>query len=85
MQTMIALMHMVRKAPPPKVEPLWSSKRVAEYLDKHEDTVRMWRTTGYGPRFLKLPTGRILYRPEDVEAWLDLSVRISTSDDGQAR
>ena len=35
------------------------------------ETVRYWRSTGKGPASFRLPgTRRVLYRREDVEAWL---------------
>ena len=37
------------------------------------------RLKGNGPRFLKVGR-RVLYRPADIEAWLDEHIRRSTSD-----
>lgn len=28
------------------------------------------RIYGYGPKYLKISTGKVLYRPDDVLAWL---------------
>ena len=28
------------------------------------------RTYGYGPKYIKIGTGKVLYRPDDIERWL---------------
>ena len=43
-------------------------------LEKH-------RTHGTGPRYRKLG-GRVVYTIEDVQAWADIGLRQSTSDQG---
>ena len=44
-------------------------------------TLERYRVTGEGPRFLKLGR-RVLYRPANLDEWLDSRVRRSTSDPG---
>ncbi|MBA3859105.1 MAG: DNA-binding protein [Cyanobacteria bacterium PR.023] len=57
---------------------LGTSAEVAEFLNCEEVTVRTWRRTGKGPRFIRV--GRLVrYRWSDVEAWLAEREAASTS------
>lgn len=48
---------------------LLSPKELATLLNLKEGTLRVWRTRGFGPPYLKL--GRaVRYNPADVDAWL---------------
>lgn len=49
---------------------LLDSHEVAALLNISYQHVRRLRVTGQGPAFIKLPTGTIRYRVEDVEAWI---------------
>jgi predicted DNA-binding transcriptional regulator AlpA len=49
---------------------LLSDYEVADRASVSVATVRRWRQTGQGPRFLKIGAS-IRYRPEDVEVWLN--------------
>lgn len=33
------------------------------------------RIYGYGPKYLKIGSGKVLYRPDDIERWLAAQVR----------
>jgi predicted DNA-binding transcriptional regulator AlpA len=44
-------------------------------------TLEKHRTYGTGPRYSKLG-GRVVYRIEDLQAWVDLGSKASTSDLG---
>jgi len=44
-------------------------------------TLEKHRTYGTGPRYSKLG-GRVVYRLEDLQAWVELGARASTSDPG---
>lgn len=48
----------------------WNSAETAHRLGVPEPTVAQWRYKGTGPRSYKIGRHR-LYRPEDVEAWLE--------------
>lgn len=49
--------------------PLLTTAQLSRYLQTAEKTLRQWRWSGQGPRFVKV--GRaVRYRPEEVEAWL---------------
>ena len=53
-------------------------KRLSELIDVSERTFERWRVEGTGPAFVK--AGRkVLYRANDVEAWLLATRRQSTS------
>jgi predicted DNA-binding transcriptional regulator AlpA len=41
-------------------------------------TLNKWRVTGFGPKFVKLGK-RVLYRDEDIEAFITAGIRSSTS------
>lgn len=52
---------------------LMTSVEAAAYLRISRRTLERYRLTGSGPRYLKVGPGRrsrVLYRQEDVEAWL---------------
>jgi predicted DNA-binding transcriptional regulator AlpA len=44
-------------------------------------TLEKHRTYGTGPRYSKLG-GRVVYHPEDLQAWVALGAKASTSDPG---
>jgi len=44
-------------------------------------TLEKHRTCGTGPRYSKLG-GRVVYRLEDLQAWVELGLKASTSDPG---
>ncbi|MGH7087779.1 MAG: helix-turn-helix transcriptional regulator [Stellaceae bacterium] len=46
-------------------------------------TLEKHRIYGTGPRYSKLG-GRVVYRLEDLQAWVDSAVKVSTSDRGIA-
>lgn len=71
------------KAPPTKaatdpkgpieVWPCMNTKTLAELLGVGAQTIRKWRLTGGGPPYLRIGgarAGRVLYKREDVDAWL---------------
>jgi len=47
-------------------------------------TLERWRCRGGGPVYRKLGR-RVLYRPADVDAWINTRLRHSTSDMGAGR
>ena len=60
--------------------PLLSQNQAAELLGGVSPrTLERWRLTGEGPRFVKVGR-RALYRPEDLEAYIQSRVRRSTSE-----
>jgi hypothetical protein len=48
---------------------IWTCEDLAQALEITTDTLRIWRSQGQGPNFVK--AGRtVFYRIEDVKAWL---------------
>jgi DNA-binding transcriptional MerR regulator len=47
-----------------------SIEQLAEKLKTSVNTVRYWRTIGYGPKSARIGR-RVMYRRADVEAWID--------------
>ena len=69
---------------PITIEPtsrLLKEREVARFLTLEVATLRRWRWSGRGPRFLKLG-GAVRYELADIEAFKEASRRASTSDPG---
>lgn len=67
---------------------LLPSPEAAVLLGIQPQTLRKWRLTGGGPRYVRLglgPTGRVAYRPADIDAWLAARTFASTSAETVAR
>jgi hypothetical protein len=64
---------MVRSQASPEVvrRALWEPADTAAHIKIAEKTLTQWRWQRIGPPWLKLAGGRIRYRPEDVEQWLN--------------
>ncbi len=47
--------------------------QAAEYLGGTvpAETLKMWRSRGKGPRYIKTPNGRVRYRADWLDAFLD--------------
>lgn len=57
--------------------------RAAEYLGLKTKTLDNWRSTGRGPRYLKLGA-RVLYPQAELDAFKAANLRQSTSESGAA-
>lgn len=58
------------------MKPIMTTRELAEYLGKKPATITQWRYKDVGPAWSQLgdnEVGRktILYKAEDVQAWLD--------------
>jgi len=53
----------------------------ARFLGLSGRTLEKHRTYGTGPRYSKLG-GRVVYRVEDLQAWVERGAKASTSDPG---
>ena len=58
---------------------LMTQHEVAELLDVNIATLANWRSAGKGPKHVKL-VGRVKYRRADVAAFVNSSVRQSTTE-----
>jgi hypothetical protein len=52
------------------LERLWTTKETAERKGIPEPSLISMRFRKTGPPYLRLGNKKIMYRPEDVEAWL---------------
>ncbi len=64
---------------------LLTEKDVAQALSLSVRTIQAFRLRGGGPRFIKIGSRAVRYRPEDVSAFLIDAARTSTSDLGGAQ
>lgn len=55
------------------------TEEAAEYLRSSVSTLARWRTLGTGPEYVKRQ-GRVLYRLDRLEAYLDANTRNATRD-----
>jgi DNA-binding transcriptional MerR regulator len=58
-------------------------EQLAEELNTSINTVRYWRTIGYGPRSARIGR-RVVYRRADVDAWVDAQFEEAANRDGAA-
>lgn len=58
---------------------LQDTKAVAELLGLKPNTLEIMRVRGDGPRFVKIGR-RVLYRPQDIDTYVESHLRQSTSD-----
>lgn len=54
---------------------------LADRLGLSERTLADWRLDGRGPRFVRISRRAVVYRPEDIDAWLESQVRSSTAEE----
>jgi len=52
-------------------ENLISEKEAAAFLNKNPKTLYRWRSNGVAPKYIKLPTGSILYRRHDLQRFIN--------------
>lgn len=63
--------------------PYWDTRQAAAFLQLSPRTLERMRVEGCGPRFLKAGRGlraKALYRPDDVQAWIEEISYGSTSE-----
>ena len=61
---------------------IFTTREAATYLGRQPQTLRKWRVTGSGPRYVRMGAGyfaRVGYRLADLEAWLTTRTFESTS------
>lgn len=77
---------MRRKNGPLDLRGTLCTKEAAPYLGKSEETLRHWRSTGRGPHYLKIGSGRssVRYLIKDLDAWIDRHVkRVQSTAEGR--
>lgn len=55
-------------------------KEAAQYVGLAASTLNKYRCQGGGPRFIKVGARRIVYDRVDLDAWMAMSKRDSTSE-----
>jgi len=55
------------------------TKKTAEYLGVSQQILASWRVNGEGPPYSKLGKRIIVYKVEDLDAWVQQGRRTSTS------
>jgi predicted DNA-binding transcriptional regulator AlpA len=58
------------------------TRQAAEHVGLSASTLEKFRLRGNGPPYLKAGPKIVVYRVEDLDAWLDANRRRSTSDPG---
>lgn len=48
----------------------WTTEKTGEVTGIPPATLRYWRHKGEGPKSFKVGAKKVLYRREDVEAWM---------------
>ena len=67
---------------PPELPPrCLRTPEAARFLGLSGRTLEKHRTYGTGPRYSKLG-GRVVYRLDDLQAWVERGSKVSTSDPG---
>jgi predicted DNA-binding transcriptional regulator AlpA len=66
----------------PTSSPVLDATQAASFVGLSVSTLAKLRLSGNGPIYCKLGR-RIVYRPEDLAAWLEQNLRRSTSDSGE--
>jgi excisionase family DNA binding protein len=62
---------------------LLTEKQAARLLGFSERTLQAWRVRGGGPRFVKVSARCVRYRQDDLDEWVRMRLRTSTSDEGR--
>lgn len=65
---------------------LLNTQAAAAFMGIASGTLENWRYQGYGPRFVKSSpsrSGKVLYRVEDLTAWLEANLYSSTTEVGE--
>ena len=62
-----------------QLEKLYTTNELAEHLETNQGTLANWRTSGIGPRFVKVGAS-VRYREADVEDWLESRSAVTTAD-----
>jgi excisionase family DNA binding protein len=58
---------------------LLTEGQAAEHLGLSRKTLEGWRTRGGGPKFVRLGTRAVRYRPTDLDQFVEAGLRSSTA------
>jgi predicted DNA-binding transcriptional regulator AlpA len=62
------------------IKRVWRTPQAAEYVGLSTSTLEKFRLTGNGPVYQKAGPKIVVYRIEDLDAWLNARRRHSTSE-----
>ena len=62
------------------VQHVLRTPEAARYVGLSASTLEKFRLTGNGPSYTKVGAKIVVYRPEDLDAWLARGRRVSTSE-----
>lgn len=62
---------------------LLTETEASKLIEFSTRTLQKWRVLGRGPKFVRVSARAIRYRREDIDAWIEASLRSSTSDPGK--
>lgn len=63
-------------------EPLLTETQAAKYLSLTTRALQNWRYLGRGPHFVRISRRAVRYRQCDLDEFVELNIRTSTSDFG---
>jgi hypothetical protein len=66
------------------MEALFSPAAAAKFLTINIKTMEAMRLRGNGPKWVRVSSRRIAYRPADLRTWVDNRLYSSTSEYGRA-
>ena len=69
--------------PPIAAACLYIPEEAAKLLRSKSRTLERWRSTGTGPRYIKVGR-RVVYRLADLEVWLEQQAREHTAERGES-
>jgi hypothetical protein len=52
---------------------LMTSQEAAAALRLHKDSLRRWRSRGFGPPYIRISPTRIMYDAETLQEWITLN------------
>jgi hypothetical protein len=61
-----------------------TSPEAADLMRIKDNTLRIWRSKGKSPAYIRLgaaPQGRVLYRVETIREWLEEHTHLNTSEE----
>lgn len=61
---------------------LLTSEEVSEMLSISPRTLEGWRTSGEGPKYIRIGGRAVRYRLEDIQAWVDANTHQHTAAEG---
>jgi predicted DNA-binding transcriptional regulator AlpA len=74
---------MAQAAQVDQMRTLLKEQEAADVLGLSQTFLQKRRREGGGPKFVRLSSRAVRYRPEDLQAWVADRLRTSTSDQGR--